>query len=207
MSGLVLTASCTQTDPGTGSNTLHTICEISASADSSQISVALSVRGNPVIAANVVATDVDSGVSVNLEGGERPKGHRYEGILPGYALAIHLKITSGDDHLEAQLLGPSAHEITRPPNDAIVRRADFDRLTVQWAASDSAQSVRIQVADKPPLELAPDEFTIDFPISDLPNGSHLIRVERENSVDLRGGAAGSLMRIRYKVDNRFTIEG
>ena len=209
--GLVLTAlfaaGCVQTDPGTGSETLYTICEIDAQADNTQLSVLLKNRGNSVIGANVVVVDRTTERSLNLEGGERGDGYRYEGVFSGYAQIVQLRITSGEDELEAQLVGPSPHEITRPPNDAIVRRGSFDSLTVNWDADDSADKVVIRVNDENPLTVDDDEFTADFPISDLQNGAHSISVERENSVKLSGGAAGSIMRIRYKVDNRFTIEG
>jgi len=196
-----------QTSSGSGSETLYTICEVDARADNTQLSVSLKNRGNSVIGANVLVIDRTTERNLNLEGGERGDGYRYEGVFSGYAQIIQLKITSGEDELEAQLVGPSPHEITRPPNDAIVRRGSFDSLTVNWDADDAADKVIIRVNEENPLILDDDEFTADFPISDLQNGAHSIGVERENSVELSGGAAGSVMRIRYKVDNRFTIEG
>ena len=200
-------SACVQTNSGSGSETLYTICNVDARADNTQLSVSLTNRGNSVIGANVVVIDRTTERSLNLEGGQRSDGYRYEGVFSGYAQIIQLKITSGEDQLEAQLVGPSKHELTRPPNDSIVRRGSFDSLTVDWEADDSADRVRIRVDDGNPVTLEEDEFTADIPISDIQNGAHVIEVERENEVDLAGGASGSIMRIRYKVDNRFTIEG
>src|SRR5687767_10914123 len=91
---------CSGTDPGSGSNTLFANVEIAGREDSTQIEVELKLRGNPVVGANVVATDDDSGVAATLEG---PSAGIYKGRLMGYAQTIALKITSGEDELEAQL--------------------------------------------------------------------------------------------------------
>jgi hypothetical protein len=200
-------SACVQTDPGSGSKTLYALCEIEGRANETQLSVSLKSEGNTVIGANVVAVDRTTERTINLEGGERSAGYLYDGIFSGYAQTIQIKITSGDDTLEAQLVGPISHEITRPPNDAIVRRGSSDKLSVRWNADDSADKVVIRVDQENPQTLQEDDFAAEYPISNLQDGAHSIEIERENTVDLAGGTSGSLMRIRYKVDNRFTIEG
>ena len=58
-----------------------------------------------------------------------------------------------------------------------------------------------------PIELANDPGEAEVPLGGLSNGAHTLEVTRETSVDLAGGVEGSIIRARYKVDNRFTLEG
>jgi len=205
--GLVIyAAACSETDAGEGSETLYVVVSARSQVDSTQMTATLSKQGNDVVGANVVVRDVENNTSINLEGGASSDGYIYSGVLTGYARVIQLEIKSGDDDLVAQLGGPSAHVITRPPNDAIVRRQSFDELTIEWDAVDPADEVRVAIDQENPLILEEDRFRTDIPIGDIRNGAHTVSVERYNRVDLAGGTAGSRLEIRYRVDNRFTIE-
>ena len=206
LSLLLCTAACSETDSGEGSETLYVEVNAQSEGDSTQVSATLSKQGNDVVGANVVIRDVGNDTSINLEGAPSSSGYVYSGILTGYARLLLLEIKSGDDDLIAQLGGPNPHVITRPPNDAIVRRQSFDELTIEWDADDPADKVLVAIDQENPLVINEDRFRTDIPLGDIRNGAHTVTVERINRVDLAGGTAGSSMEIRYRVDNRFTIE-
>jgi hypothetical protein len=193
-----------KTDPGGGSGTLFVLAEISGKPDSTSIEIEVKARGNPVVGANVVLEDVDRGKTATAEG--RAAG-LYRAAIEGYARTLSLRIVSGDDDLDAQLEGPAPHTITRPGNDAIVRRKDFDTLLVQWEADEPADAVEIVPQGSDPISIDGDPFEFRIPLGGLESGEHKLSVTRETSVDLRGGDSGSRMRTRYTVDNRFTLEG
>jgi hypothetical protein len=201
---------CGSTDSGGGSGTLFVTAEANGRPDSTRIRVTLQQRGNPVVGANVVVVHVENDVSINLEGvGSSGRGSefKYEGTFNRYARTLALKITSGEDALDARLQGPAPHVITRPPNDVIVRRKEFEFLDVRWEADGSADAATVTVSDLEPMELEGDPFEVQIPLGGLRNGTHQVEVRRETSVPLTGGVEGSVMRTRYTVDNRFTIEG
>lgn len=201
---------CGATDTGGGSGTLFVTAEADGRPDSTRVRVTVQQRGNPVVGANVVVIHVENDVSMNLEGVGTTNGgseFRYEGTFNRYARTLALKITSGEDELNAQLQGPAPHVITRPPNDVIVRRKDFEFLDVQWEADGGADTTRVTVSDLEPMELVGDPFEVQIPLGGLRNGTHEVEVRRETQVPLAGGIEGSVMRARYTVDNRFTLEG
>jgi hypothetical protein len=200
---LILGAACAKTDPGGGSGTLFVLAEIVATSDTTNVEVSVMLRGNPVTGANVAVTDDDTGEDINLEG--RTAGI-YTTTIHGYARTLGLQITSGNDELDAQLEGPAAHRITRPPNDARVLRKDFTVLRVEWEAEDPADRVEVVAEKTAPLSLEGDTFEAEVPLATLENGDQRIAVTRETTVELAGGTEGSRMRSRYKVDNRFTLE-
>lgn len=191
------------TDSGSGTGTLFTTIEVSGRPDSTKVEAEITARGNPVVGANVVFTDVERSQPVTAEGKSSGK---YQANFQGYVRTLKVQITSGDDTLEAQLEGPAAHVITRPPNDAIVRRADFEVLDVEWDADAAADSVEVVPEEGNKLSLDHDDFEATLPLGPLKNGSQKLSVERGTSVDLAGGTEGSRFRSRYKVDNRFTLE-
>lgn len=201
---LCLAAGCGGTDPGSGSGTLFTVLEASGRADRTRVRVELKLRGNPVLGANVVVTDTRTGESKNLDGSS---GGEYTATFNGYAQTLRLAVTSGEDHLEATLEGPAPHTITRPPQDAIVRRADFEFLDVQWQADGPSDAVIVTAEGVDPIELEGTNNSVRIPLGGLVNGDQSVSVERASTVPLAGGAQGSLMRIRFQVDNRFTLEG
>lgn len=204
---LVLASGCAgggRTDPGTGTGTLVAAIEVEGSANGTSIDVMLTLKGNPVPSANVVFTDVDSGQTLTLD---QIQSGAYRGSFGNYHRALKVKITAGDDTLSAALEGPSPHVITRPPNDAIVERAGFMFLRVEWRAPSAAQRVVITPEGIDPVTLDGDPFFATIPLMGLQDQAQMIEVSRETSVDLAGGAQGSKWTARYKVDNRFTLEG
>lgn len=202
---LLLVAACgSPTDPGSGSGTLFATIEITAEPKSTKIEVELLARGNPVIGANVAFTDHDTDEAYVAE---QNSAGSYRTTLEGYVRTLRVKVTAGEDDLEATLEGPAPHVITRPPNNAIVRRGDFDELLVEWEADDPADRVEIDPEDADRIELSDDPGSAELPIGGLKNGEQKLEVLRETSVELSGGATGSRMRSRYVVDNRFTLEG
>lgn len=201
----VLLAACgSPTDSGSGSGTLFATIEVSGEPNSTKIEVELLARGNPVIGANVAFEDHDTEQTFVAE---QKSAGSYRTTLEGYVRTLKVKITSGEDDLEATLEGPAPHVITRPQNNAIVARRDFDTLLVEWEADDAADRVEIDVKDGEKLELSDDPFSAELPLGGLRNGEQKVEVLRETNVDLDGGAEGSRMRSRYVVDNRFTLEG
>jgi hypothetical protein len=203
--GLALAAGCSKrTDPGSGSGTLLAAIEIAGSEAATSIDVALTLGGNPVAGANVVFTDADTNQVLTLE---QSHAGSYRGTLSRYHRTLKVKITSGDDTLAAELEGPSPHIITRPPNDSIVRRGSFTNLRVEWQAESHADRALVEAEGAAPIPLDNDPFEANVPLADLKDKEQKISVGRETSVDLAGGAKGSKMTSRYKVDNRFTLEG
>lgn len=200
---LLAAAACSKTDAGGGSGTLYTLAEIVADADTTNVEVSVMLRENPVVGANVVVEDDDTGATSTLE--SRSPGI-YKTTISGYARTLELKITSGDDELDAQLEGPAPHQITRPPNDARVLRMGFSVLRVEWTAEDAADRTEVAAAMTAPISIAGDVYDAEVPLSTLENGDQRVAVTRETTVDLAGGVEGSRMRSRYKVDNRFTLE-
>lgn len=187
-----------------GSQTLRVIAEVIARGDSTTVEVSVAIREEtPVVGANVVVKEEDTEATTTLE--SRSPGI-YRAIIAGYARSLELSITSGDDDLFAELEGPSAHMITRPPNDAIVRRGEFSVLRVEWEAEDDADLVEIAASGAAAFSVGGSEYAAEVPLASLTNGDQTIAVTRETSIDLVGGTAGSRMRTRYQVDNRFTLE-
>ena len=198
-----------RTDPGSGTQTLLAQIEVSGKPDSTSIEVGLTARGNPVSGANVVFTDVDSGEQFTADA---PLAGNYRVTMSGYPLALRVKITAGDNELEAQLEGPSPHKITTPPEDALVLAVDmetgeaFEFLVVRWEAERKASRVVVHPQGSPEIEINGDPLFSEIPLENLDSGDQQVGVTRETSVDLAGGAPGSQMRTRYRVDNRFTLE-
>jgi hypothetical protein len=186
-----------------GSQTLLVIAEVIASGDSTNVEVSVQLRDSPVIGANVVVKEAETEKTTTLE--SRSPGI-YRSIIAGYARELELSITSGDDDLNAELEGPAPHQITRPPNDAIVRRGDFSVLRVEWAAEEDADLVEVEARGAAAFAVSGNEYEAEVPLASLTDGDQTISVTRERAVDLEGGIAGSRMRTRYKVDNRFTLE-
>ena len=92
-------------------------------------------------------------------------------------------------------------------NNAIVRRADFDQLLVEWEADAAADRIEVDPEDGEKITMEEDPGEVRLPLGGLQNGEQRVKVLRENVVELEGGAAGSRMRTSYEVDNRFTLEG
>jgi hypothetical protein len=193
-----------RTDPGSGTNTLFVLIEVNGKPDSTSIEANIEARGNGVVGANVVFEDLDRRV---MAVGEQRSAGSYRASIAGYARALSVRIVSADDELEAQLEGPAPHVITRPENDVIVDRKSFETLKIEWEADDRADRVEIIPQGAEKITLDGDPFEARIPLGGLENGSHDLEVIRENDVDLDGGTAGSRMRTRYTVDNRFTLEG
>ena len=202
---LALAACGSATDPGSGTRTLFATVEITGKPDNTKVEVELMARGNPVVGANVVFRDLERDLTVIADRGG--KAGNYRAMFPGHARTLSLRIVAADDHLEATLEGPADHVITRPPNNAIVRRRDFEVLRVEWEADGGADRVEVKPEKGSLIRLEGDPFAADVPLGALPNGEQKISVTRETSVELRGGTSGSRMRARYEVDNRFTLEG
>jgi hypothetical protein len=191
------------TDPGDGSGTLVALVEASGRPDRTSVEVSLRAGDSPVAGANVVFTDVEREREVTAE----MKGAgEYRATFPGYARTLRVRIVEGDDFLEGQLRGPAPHVITRPPNDAIVRRGQFTDLRVEWAADDPADRVEVDLDGLDRVELEGDPFTLDLPLAEVKDGEQDLSIRRETEVALEGGRPGSRMRARYEVDNRFTVE-
>ena len=199
---VLLAAGCSQSSPGFGTGTLFVNATVEGKPESTLVNAEVKLRGTDLTGANVVVKNVETGATTNLEA--RRGGYRAQ--LSGYVRTIHLSITSGDDQLEAQLAGPSAHVITRPPNNAIVRRGDGDVLGVEWEADGPAEAVVLDLRGIDPIRLDRDLMSHDVPLGGLDNGDQTIEVRRENRIELAGGTEGSQMTIAYTVDNRFTLE-
>lgn len=194
---------CSTNDAGTGSGTLTTRFEITGSATSTAFEAQVSLGGAPVSNANVFVRNVDTGETFTLTGSA---GGLYRATARGYVRTVELRVTSGDDHLEATLEGPSPHVVSRPPNDARVRRAGSTVLDVEWDADAPAELVEVSVGATT-VTAEGDAFAAELPLAPLANGEHTLTVTRQTSIELAGGAPGSRMRSRYKVDNRFGLEG
>lgn len=196
-------SACATNDTGTGSGTLTARIEVTGSATSTAFEAQVSLRGSPVANANVFVRDVDTGETLTLEGSA---GGLYRATARGYVRTVELRITSGDDHLEATLAGPTPHVISRPPNDARVLRTGFTVLDVEWDADAPAELVEVSVGATT-VTVDGDAFSAELPLAPLANGEHTLTVTRQTSLELAGGAPGSRMRSRYRVDNRFGLEG
>lgn len=201
---LALVGCGSKTDPGSGTGSLFVVVEVSGKPDSTSFEAEIKAGGNGVIGANLVFEDVDRKKTATAE--MRSAG-LYRASMEGYARTVAIRVVSGEDELEAQLEGPAVHVITRPPNDYLVRRKDFETLKIEWGAEDPADRVEIVPQGAEKIILEDDPFEARIPLGGLENGSHKLTVIRETSVDLRGGTEGSRMRSRYTVDNRFIIEG
>lgn len=203
VAGLAVGPACSRTDSGSGTGTLHAIVEIRADETSTTIEAQLQKEGVSVRGANVFVREDDTGATATLES---PVPGLYRATMRGYARTIELVITAGEDGLEAVLEGPKPHRITRPPNDARVRRTGFDVLEVEWDADGPAERVELTAGGER-VTLEGDLYRGEIPLQPLSNGEHTLGVTRETRVDLEGGTEGSRMRSRYEVDNRFTLEG
>lgn len=200
---LLLLAGCGVTSTGTGTGTLYVEATSKGKPDSTELEVIVRRAGEAVMGANVYVEDVEGAVAArSLE----PKGKAYEGRFPGYVRGMRLKVTAGEDELEAALEGPSAHLITNPPAGGLVLRGTAEILTIEWSAEGPADRVRIdaEALDEVLVEGDPGEYAL--PLAGLKDGDQKVEVRRETSVDLAGGVAGSVWRARYEVDNRFTLK-
>lgn len=211
ISGLaLLLAACGGTSPGTGTNTLYVEATIEGKPDSTRFSVIILRSGSNVVGANVFFVDQDSGTERSLVGhgdASKKKGdYRYEGQLGYYAQNLKLKITAGNDALEALLAGPAPHQILKPDNNDIVAANTGEVLGVQWRGAGQADRVWIKPEGVAPIELTNDHGSYDVPLGPLKTGDQKLRVERENQVSLAGGTEGSIWTTSYGVENRFTLQ-
>ncbi len=198
-----LAACADGSDPGSGTGTLDARIELEGRPGRTTAELSLRAGGNPVAGANVVFTDVELGRKVTAE---QKQAGNYRASFEGYVRTVRVRIVSGDDELEAQLLGPAPHVITRPENDVIVRRGAAEVLRVEWSAEDRAERAEVDPEKGETIELEGDPFTADVPLGVLEDGEQDLEVTRETSVELAGGVPGSRMRARYRMDNRFTLE-
>jgi hypothetical protein len=201
-----LLAACgSKTDPGTGTQTLTALVDITATAERTVVEVDLSAGRNPIATAEVTLEDVDRG---NEAAAEARAPGSFRAGFNGYARTIRIRLTTPDgDRLEAQLEGPAPHVITRPTEGARVRRGDFETMKVTWDADAPAEAVAVAAADGAPLSLDHDPGEAELPLAPLLDGPQTLEVVRETSVPLDGGLPGSKMRSRYAVDISFTLEG
>lgn len=202
---LAITA-CSATDPGSGSGTLLVVADAFGKPDSTQLVVEVRKGAEPVRAASVEMEDVQRGRVHQLEEIGEGSQRRYESVIDEYVPILRLRIRSGNDLLEATLEGPTVHQITRPPDGARVARGSDEFLTVRWEAAAPAGGVTITPEGAPPLEVDGSQTSINVPLSGLQDGDQVLRVERSTETALAGGVDGSRMTVRYKVDNRFTLE-
>ncbi|GEM_PF-3059080 len=207
---LALAACGGATSPGSGSNTLYVEAIVEGKPDSTSFSVIVLRSGSNVVGANVFFVDQDSGTERNLVGhgdASKKKGdYRYEGQLGFYAPNLKLKITAGNDSLEALLAGPAPHVILKPDNNDIVAANTGEVLGVEWRRDGLADRVWIKPEGVPAIELMNDPGSYDVPLGPLKTGDQKLRVERENQVPLAGGTQGSVWKTSFGVENRFTLQ-
>lgn len=194
---------CSATFPGSGTDTLYVEATTEGKPDGTTLKVEVKRAGLRVEGANVYVEDVDGAVAARSL--EAKGDDRYEAKFPGYVRGMRMKITAGEDELEAGLEGPLPHLITNPASGAIVLR-DGEVLTVEWSADDTADRVQIKAEKLDEITIEGDPGEHALPLAGLEDGEQKVRVTRETSVSLAGGVEGSIWRARYEVDNRFTLK-
>lgn len=191
------------TDPGSGSNTIKAVVLVEADSGRTQAEVLLNApNGNPILGANVVFVDREKDENLTAE---MPQAGNYRVTVNRYVQKLGLRIVAADDELQARLLGPAPHVITRPPVGAIVRRGDFESIKIDWESEQKAEAVRIRLAGED-VELSGDNGSGDVPLTNVPDGANTVVVIRSTSVELAGGLDGSEMTISYEASADFSLE-
>ncbi|MFO0722257.1 MAG: hypothetical protein U1E65_00655 [Myxococcota bacterium] len=205
-----LGSGCGGTSPGGGTRTLYVEATSTGKPDGTEFVVLVLKGGNNVPGANVFLEDRANGKQTNLVGHGDPskkKGeYRYEGRAGYYVESLRLKVTVGDDSLEAALDGPHPHLITRPGNNDIIAAATGEALGVEWSRNGLADRVHIRPEGVPEVVLEQDPGQTTVPLGPLKSGDQKLEVARENQVTLAGGTEGSVWKASYGVENRFTLQ-
>lgn len=195
------------TDAGDGSHTLEVDARVSFQAGDGNMTARVSVtqKGAQVQGATVTLRDDDTEAVFPLEN----DGNFYRATIAGpYRKKLELKVTSGDDNVSAKLEGPGVHFIVDPFDGTRVKLGD-DPLKVNWSVADGIRAddvaVTIDGSDYRG-ETNKDKGEVEVPRELLRVGDAIVRIERSNSVDLKGALGASAFVLSYQALSHVTFE-
>lgn len=203
--GLVaaLAMACGGSDPGTGTKTLFVTSMLFSDGSPGNTGISVQVREGH---ANGAIID-DAVVLLTPQGGnEIPIPYVFLQNFKNefaWARSYRLKVTRGNDRLEAVVEPPGLTTVTAPATGSVYDRASNAPLRVTWSDSFDrrAQTVTIELDDgqftsnSQEILTNGDQLHYDIPSTSWtsPTTSEQVRVTRQSSLPLAGGAAGSVL--------------
>jgi hypothetical protein len=176
-------------DPGRGSGTLLVSAAVEYEGGGASARVSVVRAGNGVGDATVRVFGGDEEISLRHDG-----GGIYRGSLAGWRGRYALSVSAGpdgEDHLTASLAAPDPPVLTQPaPGIAFdPRLAEGGMVEVRWSG-DRAMRIRVRTNDYDP-GFTDDAGRVLIASTFFEEDRQELRLERENHVDLAGGAPGS----------------
>lgn len=183
-------------DSGSGSKTLLVNATVDYEGGGAAARVTVRRAGNDV---------TDATVKIFGEGDELALHHDgdgvYRGNLAGWQGSYALKVTAGpngEDHLTASVTAPDPPVLTRPePGIAFdVRAAEGGMVDVRWSG-DHAMRIRVRTKEYDP-GFTEDGGRVLIASTYFKEDRQELRLDRENFVDLAGGAPGSKLTVSFE---------
>jgi hypothetical protein len=200
--GLVAAPACgsdSDTDPGTGTQTLAVQGQATRNAEDDTASLHVSVERAGVQVDDAVVT-------IHSERGDLTLTHDgsgdYVGVQAGWASSYRLEVVAGSDRLDGSIRAPEVMTLLSPdPTVAIDAHAAVNGIiTLRWSGA-AAESIRVRSKDFD--YQGADEGHVDMAAAQLQESTQELELRRENSVALAGGVAGSTLTASCRAD--FTL--
>ncbi len=134
-------------------------------------------------------------------------GDKFRLELDGYVQTLRIRVTAGEDSVEATFAGPSPLVITSPAQGQVFDVSQGEDVVIAWegADKDEASSVTLEIKDfTTTLDGDPGELTVPF--SQIPADANRVEITRTNIAELRGGARGSFFQISAQASAALNVQ-
>lgn len=199
-----LAVACGGSDPGSGTKTLHVNGTLFSDGSPTGTWISLAVReghaNGGIIEDAVVLLTPQGGNEIPVPFTIFRQNFKNEFA---WAKSYRLKVTRGNDKLEALIEPPGLTTITAPAAGSVYNRAAGTPLRVTWVDSFErrAQQVTVELDDgqfsssSQEILTNGDELFYDIPSSSWtsPTTSERVRITRRFSLSLAGGSPGSTL--------------
>lgn len=202
--GLLLLLAC-GSDPGSGTQTLYVDADLSSDGSSAGTQAVIQVRNGgssgAILHTSIVELIDDRGTKVVVP---------WEGVVSGqfvlgqfhasqfnWTPGFRLRVTNGNDNLEAFIAGPGLTTILAPTANSTFALNAAQNMTVRWRDDSGKVVTNAEVeVDRVDYKRATEDkglYDVDYNVFQPSNDERII-VRRWMELPLRGGTTGSTLR-------------
>ncbi|HEU5059884.1 MAG TPA: hypothetical protein VFU21_25310 [Kofleriaceae bacterium] len=187
-------------ESGDGTGALLVRAHIDSDEGGAEIEVSVERDGQDVTDAEVVIGTDGADVVLDWDGEEG----RYRGFDGEWSGWYSIEVTAGDDWLDGGLEAPDRPTLIAPdPSEAFDPHQAEDGVVVVTWDGDLAMSVRVKTKD---FEWSgADEGGLEIPAVMFEDEEQEIEIDRENEIDLAGGAPGSALSVETGAKARLIV--